>query len=206
MAPTTTMMFEAEDLEEASPATVSRVGMVYLDAKRLGNAPLVTSFLRRSRYTPEMVDHIQHLCDWLLPPLLFWVEKSCTFSLNISDLQFAVSILRLFDALCVDAEPCLDGYEASYRAPTQKRSAHASTKSFKSSQASGKSGKNMGIDKATAVPEQPTTAAADVTSDGLAPVDDVGAEVAPGTQADGSSPRSTDEQQVPAPEQVMNDE
>jgi len=36
-----TMMFEVEDLAQASPATVSRCGMVFLETKQLGWDPLV---------------------------------------------------------------------------------------------------------------------------------------------------------------------
>jgi len=40
-----TSMFEVEDLSQASPATVSRCGMVFLEAKQLGWECLVFSFL-----------------------------------------------------------------------------------------------------------------------------------------------------------------
>jgi len=51
MPPQVTMMFEVEDLVQASPATVSRVGIVYLDQTSLGWRPFAQSWVAKKAAT-----------------------------------------------------------------------------------------------------------------------------------------------------------
>lgn len=62
-----TMMFEVQDLAVASPATVSRCGMVYLEPSILGLKPYVDCYLKT---LPDAIfdhkDRLQSLFDRFL--------------------------------------------------------------------------------------------------------------------------------------------
>lgn len=93
------MMFETEDLEEASPATVSRVGMVFLEAKILGWEVLVRTWLR-TRLSPALAAHQTFLEDtfqWIVPPMLYFVDKNCKVPTPVTFLEHAASLLRLLE-------------------------------------------------------------------------------------------------------------
>lgn len=53
------LLFEVQDLAAASPATVSRAGMVYNDYKNLGWRPHVDSWLLKYDARPEFVREVK---------------------------------------------------------------------------------------------------------------------------------------------------
>uniref|UniRef100_A0A803V8V9 Dynein axonemal heavy chain 12 n=1 Tax=Ficedula albicollis TaxID=59894 RepID=A0A803V8V9_FICAL len=80
MSPEMTLIFETMDLSQASPATVSRCGMIYLEPSQLGWRPIVTSWLSKlpePLNSEEHQDLLQGLFDWLVPPALRVRQKQC---------------------------------------------------------------------------------------------------------------------------------
>ena len=94
-----TMMFEVEDLTVASPATVSRCGMVYLEPGILGLKPFVDSWLEHQ--LPEDVepftDQLRKLFDTYLEPAVLYVRLSLTEMNQSVDGALCFSLLKLFD-------------------------------------------------------------------------------------------------------------
>ena len=74
-----TMMFEVEDLAVASPATVSRCGMVYVEPASLGIEPYFVSWLNtlppKVEANPRIRDTLKGLGDKLLEIGCYFVRK-----------------------------------------------------------------------------------------------------------------------------------
>eukprot|EP00040_Diaphanoeca_grandis_P037866 m.251032 g.251032 ORF g.251032 m.251032 type:complete len:4203 (+) comp33890_c0_seq2:91-12699(+) len=92
-----TMMFEVEDLTVASPATVSRCGMVYLEPSILGLSPFVKSWIENSLppLVAEHVESIQKLFDDYMEPAIAFVRENVT-EMNVSvDGNLCFSLMKL---------------------------------------------------------------------------------------------------------------
>ena len=99
MSPEMTMMFEVEDLVVASPATVSRVGIIYMEPKGLGLDVLLQSWLNRlPECVPQIVlNKLNYLVDIYLQPCISFLRANCKELVPTVDNNLTESLMRLLD-------------------------------------------------------------------------------------------------------------
>jgi dynein heavy chain len=95
------MLFEVQDLAVASPATVSRCGMVYMTPEDLGWLPYVQSWL--PNFPPalplEVREFMLNCFTDKLPTSLAFVREHCKEAIPTVDINLVTSLCSLFEAL-----------------------------------------------------------------------------------------------------------
>jgi dynein heavy chain len=99
LTPQMRMMFEVEDLSVASPATVSRCGMVYMEPSALGLEPLIQSWCERlpSTFKKEYVEQLKKLMLAYTTISVRLVRKKLKEISSTVDNNLALSHFRLLD-------------------------------------------------------------------------------------------------------------
>lgn len=102
MSDTMSMIFETMDLVHASPATVSRCGMIYVEPRALGWRPFLESWLvgLNPDWAHTMIDE---LFRWLMEPCLDFIRKECRATVYVGEIHRAVSTMSFFELLIEDA-------------------------------------------------------------------------------------------------------
>ncbi|KAL3685151.1 hypothetical protein R1sor_003173 [Riccia sorocarpa] len=97
------LIFEVQDLAVASPATVSRCGMVYVEPSQIGWRPIKTSWLRtlKEKYSQigDNLPMVDAMTEWLLDPCIDVVKKNFKEPVPTSSINLAKSFMNLFESL-----------------------------------------------------------------------------------------------------------
>ncbi|KAL4427402.1 hypothetical protein ABPG74_009674 [Tetrahymena malaccensis] len=99
LTPQMTMMFEVEDLVVASPATVSRCGMIYMEPDSLGVKPLIESWLST---IPQNVykfgkisEKLKYMFDSYIEDVLWFLRRNIVEPVTTMNNNLVQSLCRL---------------------------------------------------------------------------------------------------------------
>ena len=98
------LLFEVEDLAVASPATVSRAGMIYIDGASMGYMPYVQSWIER-RFADNAEDATFHkdLFQKYVHKIIAFKEVNCHEPVPVNDFNAVKSLIDIYDALATEA-------------------------------------------------------------------------------------------------------
>eukprot|EP00928_Gymnodinium_smaydae_P008329 TRINITY_DN13035_c1_g3_i1.p1 TRINITY_DN13035_c1_g3~~TRINITY_DN13035_c1_g3_i1.p1 ORF type:complete len:2552 (-),score=764.33 TRINITY_DN13035_c1_g3_i1:28-7683(-) len=107
LTPQMRMVFEVEDLSVASPATVSRCGMVYMEPSALGNEPLIEVWLMKlpKTLTKEHEELLRNLMLQFCLPMIYVTRKKTKEISATVDNNLVQSHFRLIDCYLYDYIP-----------------------------------------------------------------------------------------------------
>ncbi|KAL7748727.1 hypothetical protein RI367_005881 [Sorochytrium milnesiophthora] len=96
---TMSLIFEVRDLAVASPATVSRCGMIYMEPSRLGWRPLLQSWLQQEAFTDELREILRGLFEWMVDPAIKYLRGNCRELFETIDSNLVRSCMNIFDGM-----------------------------------------------------------------------------------------------------------
>lgn len=98
------MIFEVEDLAQASPATVSRCGMVYVDSNELGWQPIIKSWCNElvsvGQLSKELINYLENeLFMNYFENCLKYVRKYCRYEIYQVEISKVSMVCNLLNTL-----------------------------------------------------------------------------------------------------------
>lgn len=102
LTPYVHMVFEVQDLAQASPATVSRCGMVYVDADELKWLPYVKSWVTKFEdriLNEELKQFIIELFEWAVENGLNFIRRNCDYAIHQVDISKTTMVCAIMQSI-----------------------------------------------------------------------------------------------------------
>lgn len=107
------ILFEPRDLRNASPATVSRAGIVYVSSADLGHEPVIEAWLEvRSNLNEDESEILARLTKkYITEDNLRWLRRNCKQMMPCMDVHMIQNLLDLIKALLMNKESVESCYD-----------------------------------------------------------------------------------------------
>lgn len=104
LTPLTSVIFECTNLCHASPTTIFRCGLVYLNLDTLGWHSLIDSWIINCNpiWKADNEEIIRVLLNWVIPPSINFVSK-CTQLISVSVMNMVYTAINLFEMFLNEA-------------------------------------------------------------------------------------------------------
>jgi dynein heavy chain len=102
---TMSLIFEVKDLAAASPATVSRCGMIYMDPEVMGWRPLMKSWMNQDFLDEDLKTPLTNMFEWMVDPCLQFIRSDCTELSTTSNSNLVKSLMNLIESMIMSCDP-----------------------------------------------------------------------------------------------------
>lgn len=102
LTPYVHMVFEVQDLAQASPATVSRCGMVYVDAEELKWLPYVKSWVSKFEekiLSDELKQFLIELFEGTVENSFTFIRKNCDYAIHQVDISKVAMVCAIMQSI-----------------------------------------------------------------------------------------------------------
>ena len=90
------LIFEPQNVDNASPATVSRCGMVYMSSSGLDWQPLLASWFKKKNVQPEHAQVIKQLFESSFFRIYKWSVSNLHFVMNVLQVHVLNTVFVLY--------------------------------------------------------------------------------------------------------------
>ncbi|NXP03754.1 DYH8 protein, partial [Thinocorus orbignyianus] len=102
MSPMCKLLFEVHNIENASPATVSRMGMVYISSSALSWRPILQAWLKKRSL--EEAEALQSLYDRIFEPAYTYMKLNLNPKMELLECNYIMQSINLLEGLIPSKE------------------------------------------------------------------------------------------------------